>query len=118
MSKQHGLVILFSLLAATEGTDCPDGWLAFDCSCYLFPKTPARFWEAVHYCQIHGGNLIHVDSDMENYFIKNCLRGVRRPNEGTLMKEYKASHAREVVVKAFKITKIVELKGASFPWTP
>ncbi|XP_052237663.1 snaclec aspercetin subunit alpha-like [Dreissena polymorpha] len=78
MSKQHSLVILFALLAASEGTDCPDGWLAFEGSCYLFADIHAHFTEAAHYCQQHGGSLIHVDSDTENDFIRNYLRGLSR----------------------------------------
>ncbi|XP_052247215.1 perlucin-like protein isoform X2 [Dreissena polymorpha] len=31
-----------------------------------------------HYCQQHGGSLIHVDSDTENDFIRNYLRGLSR----------------------------------------
>ena len=32
--------------SALEGTNCPDGWLVFDGSCYLFANTPAHFAEA------------------------------------------------------------------------
>ncbi|XP_052249792.1 perlucin-like protein [Dreissena polymorpha] len=61
-----------------RSTDCPDGWLAFEGSCYLFGHTPAHFTEAQHFCAQHGGSLIHVDLAMENDFIRTYIRDLHQ----------------------------------------
>ncbi|XP_053383515.1 C-type lectin domain family 10 member A-like [Mercenaria mercenaria] len=66
------------LFAETEGltsTTCYDGWLAFEGSCYFFGHSAVHFTEAEQFCrQHHNSHLIHVESKLENDFIKDRLR--------------------------------------------
>ncbi|KAH3713106.1 perlucin-like protein [Dreissena polymorpha] len=55
-------------------TSCPDDWTAFQGSCYYFHHTEQSFTEAQHACLQLESNLIHIDSEEENLFIKNFLR--------------------------------------------
>ncbi|KAL4218175.1 hypothetical protein ACF0H5_022911 [Mactra antiquata] len=81
MSMYTGLscLILYSVLCGFVNTadisTCHNGWLAFEGSCYLFGETAAHFTEAEDFCRKHhNSHLVHIDSDLENKFIKDHLR--------------------------------------------
>ncbi|XP_045180540.2 hepatic lectin-like [Mercenaria mercenaria] len=54
---------------------CPDGWLQYSGSCYMFGHGAVHFTEAEQFCrQHHNSHLIHVENMAENAFIKDRLR--------------------------------------------
>ncbi|XP_053383016.1 asialoglycoprotein receptor 1-like [Mercenaria mercenaria] len=65
----------------THTTGCRDNWVAYDGSCYLFVHHNYSFTEAAHFCQIHESHLVHVDSALENAFIKDRVRYIIGPLE-------------------------------------
>ncbi|XP_053385475.1 C-type lectin domain family 10 member A-like isoform X1 [Mercenaria mercenaria] len=66
------------LSAFAESSCCSDRWTAFQGSCYLFAHGgKLSFYEAEHYCNQHGGNLVHIDNEAENLFIKDYLRSIK-----------------------------------------
>ncbi|KAL4218171.1 hypothetical protein ACF0H5_022907 [Mactra antiquata] len=73
--------LVISLLGAEQLgplNACYDGWMAFGGSCYLFAHNPATFTEAEHYCrQHHNSHLVHVNTDLENRFIRDRLRDLK-----------------------------------------
>ncbi|KAL4218169.1 hypothetical protein ACF0H5_022905 [Mactra antiquata] len=75
------VVICFTLNGVVNSAGlntCYDGWMAFGGSCYLFAHNPATFTEAEHYCrQHHNSHLVHVNTDLENRFIKDRLRDLK-----------------------------------------
>ncbi|XP_060570430.1 perlucin-like protein [Ruditapes philippinarum] len=69
------LGLVFSGLV--QCTDCPDGWVAYEGSCYLFGHGVTQtFVESEHFCrQHHNGHLVEIDSKAENLFLKDYVRG-------------------------------------------
>ncbi|XP_045202009.1 perlucin-like protein [Mercenaria mercenaria] len=66
--------VLFQLIGFAFCTDCPDGWLAFEGSCYLLEFDSVHFTEAEEYCKQHGANLVHVETNEENMFLKGFIQ--------------------------------------------
>ncbi|XP_053377567.1 secretory phospholipase A2 receptor-like [Mercenaria mercenaria] len=59
-------------------TVCPDGWLSYNASCYLFAMDKERnFLEAQNYCEQFDSYLLQLESVEENSFIRNHLRGLK-----------------------------------------
>ncbi|KAH3693514.1 perlucin-like protein [Dreissena polymorpha] len=73
------LFVLFAcLICCNKGvtcTNCPNGWIAHEISCYLFGHEDnlLDFTTAEQFCRQRGGHLIHVDDAQENAFIKDQL---------------------------------------------
>ncbi|KAL4238853.1 C-type lectin domain 17 member A [Mactra antiquata] len=65
-----------SLLSWTteSATTCPDQWIPYHESCYLFGHTHLSFFEAGYYCQQHNSHLVRMETATENNFIKNHIR--------------------------------------------
>ncbi|XP_045194370.1 perlucin-like protein [Mercenaria mercenaria] len=57
-----------------KATDCPDRWVAFEGSCYLFGHDLIHFTEAEEYCRQHSATLVHVETKEENMFLRDFLR--------------------------------------------
>ncbi|XP_065651893.1 von Willebrand factor D and EGF domain-containing protein isoform X3 [Hydra vulgaris] len=62
-----------------NGLSCPDGWLGYEKHCYLFyyinQASQAQNWSnALLSCQRYGGNLLSIEDQAENTFIKNQLK--------------------------------------------
>ncbi|WAR04498.1 hypothetical protein MAR_019867 [Mya arenaria] len=56
-------------------TGCPNGWIAYEGSCYLFNnKDMMSFVMAEAFCSQKGGHVVHVDDEEENNFIKDAAR--------------------------------------------
>ncbi|KAK7484511.1 hypothetical protein BaRGS_00024267, partial [Batillaria attramentaria] len=56
---------------------CPDGWQAFQSSCYGFGDEPATWYAAQEACSLFGAKLAEVRSEAEDDF----LRGVARSQD-------------------------------------
>ncbi|XP_053391635.1 perlucin-like protein [Mercenaria mercenaria] len=73
------IVYVFLLVCGTGltlATDCPDGWLAFKGSCYLFGTNNVHFTEAENYCRDQHefqSRLVHVETSEENMFLKGYM---------------------------------------------
>ncbi|XP_053393990.1 C-type lectin-like [Mercenaria mercenaria] len=61
---------------STAGEVCPDGWLHYRGSCYLFPNGNLTFTfnDAEYFCNQHGSHLVHIESESENTFLKYQMR--------------------------------------------
>ncbi|XP_053383022.1 snaclec clone 2100755-like [Mercenaria mercenaria] len=85
------IVYVFLLVCGTGltlATDCPDGWLAFKGSCYLFGKDNVHFTEAEEYCRHHHeSRLVHVETPEEKYVSKR-LHGRSSKCEERLLAGY------------------------------
>ncbi|XP_053373191.1 perlucin-like protein isoform X2 [Mercenaria mercenaria] len=69
----------------TEGTEssdttCPDMWVTFQGSCYLFANQRVIYSEAERFCQQHESHLVHVDNVHENNFLQDMMRNRLREN--------------------------------------
>ncbi|XP_052774875.1 perlucin-like [Mya arenaria] len=63
---------------------CPDGWVYFRCSCYLFMDIMKASWtEAEHHCETHKATLVIIETNAENLFVIDFARRLyktdRRP---------------------------------------
>ncbi|XP_037097886.1 CD209 antigen-like protein E isoform X2 [Syngnathus acus] len=73
-------------LAHTENgcRHCPVGWILLNSMCYYFALSPLdgkKSWRhARHFCQIHGGDLITIDSIEEEIATMNYLRNRTGPS--------------------------------------
>ncbi|XP_052807184.1 C-type lectin domain family 2 member D-like [Mya arenaria] len=60
----------FILRSVVSQALCPDSWIAFHESCYLFAQHEnTSFTEAEHFCEAHGANLVTIDDVHENNFV-------------------------------------------------
>ncbi|XP_060573476.1 lactose-binding lectin l-2-like isoform X2 [Ruditapes philippinarum] len=62
---------------------CPDTWIRFHESCYLFPNKTYMFDDAEHVCIQYGSRLVNIESDFENTFLKNHMRSLKNANYWT-----------------------------------
>ncbi|XP_052805282.1 perlucin-like protein [Mya arenaria] len=77
-----GVVVLAFLVSSVAGhslpqllTGCPNGWIAYEGSCYLFNnKDMMSFAVAEEFCSQKGGHVVHIDDEEENNFIKDAAR--------------------------------------------
>ncbi|XP_053407989.1 snaclec coagulation factor IX/factor X-binding protein subunit A-like [Mercenaria mercenaria] len=81
-----GKAMFFTVLCCiglTKCTDCPDRWVAYHGSCYLFGhRVNQTFVEAEKFCRQHNsGHLVEIQTNSENIFLKDFLRdlGARLP---------------------------------------
>ncbi|XP_060602476.1 C-type lectin domain family 4 member E-like [Ruditapes philippinarum] len=55
-------------------TQCPDSWVSFKNSCYLFVDEKATHQNAKLHCLMHGAHLVHVNDEEESAFLSLYLR--------------------------------------------
>ncbi|KAL4239382.1 C-type lectin domain 10 [Mactra antiquata] len=67
-------LIIVSIVVGCKATDCPDGWLAYEGSCYLIGADDVHYTEAEHFCMQHNSHLVHVQSAEENNFLKGYFK--------------------------------------------
>ncbi|WAR01293.1 PLCL-like protein [Mya arenaria] len=53
---------------------CPDGWIKYQGSCYLFGNTAGNFAQSEEFCAENGGYLVHINNSSENDFLKDSAR--------------------------------------------
>ncbi|XP_052276420.1 perlucin-like protein isoform X2 [Dreissena polymorpha] len=63
-------------VGANARSFCPNGWVVYEDSCYLFAdETNVSWTEAIHFCQSHSrAHLITVETKAEDMFIKDHAR--------------------------------------------
>ncbi|XP_045160082.2 perlucin-like isoform X1 [Mercenaria mercenaria] len=66
-----------SIGGQTANSICPDTWIRFRGSCYLFPRGDVNFSAAEYFCVQHGSHIVHVESESENNFLKNHMRDLK-----------------------------------------
>ncbi|XP_057692862.1 galactose-specific lectin nattectin-like [Corythoichthys intestinalis] len=49
---------------------CPEGWTQLDCKCYIYQSEARDFADAEAVCQILGGNMVSITSDLENAVVQ------------------------------------------------
>ncbi|XP_057692856.1 lithostathine-1-beta-like [Corythoichthys intestinalis] len=49
-----------------KDVNCPEGWTQLDLKCYIGEDDPRTFQDAEAVCNILGGNLVSIASDLEN----------------------------------------------------
>ncbi|XP_019712631.1 lithostathine-1-alpha-like [Hippocampus comes] len=52
---------------------CPKGWTLLDCNCYVYEDEPRTFADAEAVCNILGGNLVSIHSDLENAVVQQLI---------------------------------------------
>ncbi|XP_077423709.1 lithostathine-1-alpha-like [Vanacampus margaritifer] len=57
-----------------KDNSCPKGWTRLDCYCYLYEDEGRTFADAESVCNILGGNLVSIHSDLENAFVVELIR--------------------------------------------
>ncbi|XP_045182676.2 perlucin-like protein [Mercenaria mercenaria] len=60
-------------------TACPDGWIPFQNSCYLFGDDDVMFNDAQKFCQTFDANLVNIESPKENSFLRSQLKKRKAP---------------------------------------
>ncbi|XP_052761682.1 C-type lectin domain family 10 member A-like [Mya arenaria] len=60
-------------------TDCPDGWMAFNTSCYLFAHDNMHYVEAEKYCEHLHSHPVRIDSQEESIFLTSFLADIKDP---------------------------------------
>nr|XP_061802918.1 ladderlectin-like [Nerophis lumbriciformis] len=53
---------------------CPKGWTQLDCHCYIYEDDIRTFADAESVCNILGGNMVSIHSDLENALVVEMLR--------------------------------------------
>ena len=62
-------------------TSCPNTWVPFESSCYLFSNAGAlHFTEAEQYCRNHSGYLVTIETDLENAFLTDYASRLKIEN--------------------------------------
>ncbi|XP_061532454.1 ladderlectin-like [Phycodurus eques] len=72
-------------VSSHKENNCPKGWTRLDCNCYIYEHEARTFADAESICNILGGNLASIHSDLENAFVRELIRaGGDNANEGWL----------------------------------
>ncbi|XP_049579883.1 snaclec botrocetin subunit alpha [Syngnathus scovelli] len=53
--------------------NCPKGWTQFNCECYIFQAEGREFLDAESVCQVLGGNLVSIETALENIFVQGLI---------------------------------------------
>ncbi|XP_057692854.1 galactose-specific lectin nattectin-like [Corythoichthys intestinalis] len=57
-----------------KNNDCPKGWTRLDCNCYIYQGEIRALADAESVCNILGGNVASIHSDLENAFIHELVQ--------------------------------------------
>ncbi|XP_077453633.1 lithostathine-1-like [Stigmatopora argus] len=53
-----------------KDVSCPEGWTQLDCKCYIYQDEERDFADAEAVCNVLGGNLVSITSDLENEVVR------------------------------------------------
>ncbi|XP_061678164.1 galactose-specific lectin nattectin-like [Syngnathoides biaculeatus] len=65
-------VLSFKVIRQKQN-NCPHGWTRLDCKCYIYESEARTFVDAESICNILGGNLVSVHSNLENAFVRQLV---------------------------------------------
>uniref|UniRef100_A0A3Q3GL15 C-type lectin domain-containing protein n=1 Tax=Labrus bergylta TaxID=56723 RepID=A0A3Q3GL15_9LABR len=89
--KLHLFSIICSLSATLiKALTCPQGWIYFDKSCYLFQFTPMDWADAERHCTAIGGNLPSVHASDQYSFLRNTIHQLTGQHRGAWLGGYDA----------------------------
>ncbi|XP_077453606.1 ladderlectin-like [Stigmatopora argus] len=57
-----------------KDNNCPKGWTRLDCNCYIYQIEKRCFADAEDVCNILGGNLVSIHSEVENVFVRELIQ--------------------------------------------
>ncbi|WAR01299.1 LECG-like protein [Mya arenaria] len=69
-----GNTVLQKLSKGECPPSCPDRWLRYQGSCYLYGNEPLTFANAQGVCEDSGSHLVDINDEAENTFIKDIAR--------------------------------------------
>ncbi|WAR01298.1 CLC4G-like protein [Mya arenaria] len=58
---------------------CPNGWLSYESSCFLFGNAPSTFADAETFCEDRDSHLVYIKDNSENTFLKDTAREMKLP---------------------------------------
>ncbi|XP_037102251.1 ladderlectin-like [Syngnathus acus] len=61
-------------IVPVKDNNCPKGWTQLDCFCYIYESENRTFADAESVCNILGGNLVSIHSDLENALVLELIR--------------------------------------------
>jgi len=67
-------IVAVVLLASAEAQRCPNDWIQFDNSCYVFIDEVVPWTSAVTFCTMLHANLVEIGSKAENDFVAAKIR--------------------------------------------
>ncbi|XP_065817757.1 galactose-specific lectin nattectin-like [Labrus bergylta] len=79
-----------SILTGESCRTCPQGWIHFDKSCYLFQFTPMDWADAERHCTAIGGNLPSVHANDQYSFLRNTIHQLTGQHRGAWLGGYDA----------------------------
>nr|XP_061812423.1 galactose-specific lectin nattectin-like [Nerophis lumbriciformis] len=53
-----------------KDVSCPEGWTQLDCKCYIYQSEEREFADAEAVCNVLGGNMVSITSDLENAVVQ------------------------------------------------
>ncbi|XP_052801875.1 C-type lectin domain family 17, member A-like isoform X2 [Mya arenaria] len=56
---------------------CPNGWLSYESSCFLFGNAPSTFADAETFCEDRDSHLVYIKDNSENTFLKDTAREMK-----------------------------------------
>ncbi|XP_061157927.1 lactose-binding lectin l-2-like [Syngnathus typhle] len=56
-----------------KANGCPRGWTRLDCRCFIFQGEERTFADSESICNILGGNLVSIHSDLENAVVSELV---------------------------------------------
>ncbi|XP_053383027.1 perlucin-like protein isoform X2 [Mercenaria mercenaria] len=78
------VILLLNLLFVSDiiMTGCPNGWVSYNTSCYLFGSDKLNFAAAQAYCQLRGSNLVSLETTDEITFLKIFMKSIEGEQKG------------------------------------
>ncbi|XP_052792479.1 C-type lectin domain family 4 member E-like [Mya arenaria] len=73
MDMRFGILFLIGLVAS----ECPDGWLYYQHSCYMFGHSSHTFMDAVKYCEHFNATMLNVNTREEQNFLKSFMSNLK-----------------------------------------
>ncbi|KAM9828913.1 lithostathine-1-alpha-like [Syngnathus typhle] len=61
-------------IVPVKGNNCPKGWTQLDCYCYIYEDERRTFADAENVCNILGGNLVSIHSNLENALVDELVQ--------------------------------------------
>ncbi|XP_049595661.1 galactose-specific lectin nattectin-like [Syngnathus scovelli] len=60
-------------VSRAKANGCPRGWTRLDCRCFIFQREGRTFADSESICNILGGNLVSIHSNLENAVVTELV---------------------------------------------